>query len=124
MTQEGARESARDRMAVGDRDLVAVFGGSLGARRINQAVERAVADWDGPPLVVHHVVGRREWTSEDTGQYGATPAVDYRRIPLTSNRAFLKKGLIAEAAIPEPVSDRQIRNWTDGYSDLFKVLKF
>ena len=43
---------------------------------------------------------------------------------LTTNRAFLKKGLIAEAAIPEPVSDRQIRNWTDGYSDLFKVLKF
>ena len=43
---------------------------------------------------------------------------------LTTNRAFLKKGLIAEAAIPEPVSDRQIRNRTDDYSDLFQVLKF
>jgi UDP-N-acetylglucosamine:LPS N-acetylglucosamine transferase len=67
-------------MAVGERYFVAVFGGSLGARRINQAVERTVADWDGPPLVVHHVVGRRDWASEDTGEYGATPSVDYRRV--------------------------------------------
>ncbi len=87
MTQGGARESARERMAVGDRDLVAVFGGSLGARRINQAVERAVADWDGPPLVVHHVVGRRDWTSEDTGQHGATPSVDYRRVAYEDDMA-------------------------------------
>ena len=87
MTQEGARESARERMAVGDRDLVAVFGGSLGARRINQAVERAVADWDGPPLVVHHVVGRRDWTSEDTGQHGVTPSVDYRRVAYEDDMA-------------------------------------
>jgi len=43
---------------------------------------------------------------------------------LTTNRAFLKKSLIAEAAIPEPVSDKQIRTWTDDYSDLFQVLKF
>ncbi|SUZ95631.1 uncharacterized protein METZ01_LOCUS48485 [marine metagenome] len=87
MTQEGAREAARERMAVGDRDLVAVFGGSLGARRINQAVERAVADWDGPPLVVHHVVGRRDWTSEDTGQHGVTPSVDYRRVAYEDDMA-------------------------------------
>ena len=42
---------------------------------------------------------------------------------LTTNRAFLKKNLIAEAAIPEPVSDKQIRTWTDDYSELFQVLK-
>ena len=43
---------------------------------------------------------------------------------LTTNRAFLKKSLIAEAAIPEPVSDKQIRTWTDDYSEFFQVLKF
>lgn len=43
---------------------------------------------------------------------------------LTTNRAFLKKGLIAEAAIREPMSDKQIRTWTDDYSNLFQVLKF
>ena len=87
MTRAGAREAARERMAVGDRDFVAVFGGSLGARRINQAVERAVADWDGHPLVVHHVVGRRDWASEDTEQYGATVLVDYRRVSYEDDMA-------------------------------------
>ena len=43
---------------------------------------------------------------------------------LTTNRAFLKKSLIAEAVIPEPVSDKQIRTWTDDYSELFQVLMF
>jgi len=43
---------------------------------------------------------------------------------LTTNRAFLKKSLIAEAAILEPVSDKQIRTWTDNYSELFQVLMF
>ena len=42
---------------------------------------------------------------------------------LTTNRAFPKKSLTAETAIPEPVSDKQIRTWTDDYSELFQVLK-
>jgi undecaprenyldiphospho-muramoylpentapeptide beta-N-acetylglucosaminyltransferase len=46
----------------GDRALVVAFGGSLGARRINQAVAGLVARWaDRRDLAVHHVVGERDW---------------------------------------------------------------
>jgi UDP-N-acetylglucosamine--N-acetylmuramyl-(pentapeptide) pyrophosphoryl-undecaprenol N-acetylglucosamine transferase len=44
------------------RRLLLVFGGSLGARRINDAVLGALPGWRSrPDLAVHHVVGRRDW---------------------------------------------------------------
>ena len=43
---------------------------------------------------------------------------------LTKNEEFLNKGLITEAALREAVSDKQIRTWTDDYSNLFQILKF
>lgn len=87
MAREGAREVARNRMEVGDRDLVTIFGGSLGARRINRAVERAVAEWDGPQMVVHHVVGRRDWCLGAMGKYEVDPKVDYRRVAYEDDMA-------------------------------------
>lgn len=45
-----------------DRRLVLVFGGSLGALRINEAALEAGAVWsDRADLTVHQVVGRRDW---------------------------------------------------------------
>lgn len=46
-----------------DRHLLAVFAGSLGARRLNDSVAAAVEGaWaDRDDLAVHHVVGAREW---------------------------------------------------------------
>jgi UDP-N-acetylglucosamine--N-acetylmuramyl-(pentapeptide) pyrophosphoryl-undecaprenol N-acetylglucosamine transferase len=45
-----------------DRSVVGVFGGSLGARRINLAVVDAVSAWrDRTDLAVRHVVGERDW---------------------------------------------------------------
>jgi UDP-N-acetylglucosamine:LPS N-acetylglucosamine transferase len=42
--------------------VVAVFGGSLGARRINQATLELVESWASRrDLTVYHVVGRRDW---------------------------------------------------------------
>ncbi len=38
--------------------VLGVFGGSLGARVINEAVAGALHHWDGPPLQVVHLVGR------------------------------------------------------------------
>lgn len=38
---------------------VGVFGGSLGAGAINDAVSAMVAGWDGPPMQVLHLVGTR-----------------------------------------------------------------
>ena len=56
----------RARRALGlleDRVTIGVFGGSLGARRINDAIGGLVARWrDGrDDLSMYHIVGRRDW---------------------------------------------------------------
>jgi UDP-N-acetylglucosamine--N-acetylmuramyl-(pentapeptide) pyrophosphoryl-undecaprenol N-acetylglucosamine transferase len=46
-----------------DRTVVAVFGGSLGALRLNHAVLGALGTWGGrSDLAVRHVVGERDWS--------------------------------------------------------------
>ncbi len=59
----GDRLPARRRLGLPeDRTVVLAFGGSLGARRINQAVTGLVDQWvDRTDLAVHHVVGERDW---------------------------------------------------------------
>ena len=61
-----SRDRERARAALGlpvDRRVVAAFGGSLGARRINLAVVAALQRWaERDDLAVRHVVGRRDWT--------------------------------------------------------------
>ena len=54
----------------GDRSVVAVFGGSLGARRINGAIDGAAARWAArDDLAIYHIVGRRDW-----GAYCSDPS--------------------------------------------------
>lgn len=49
-----------------DRMVVAVFGGSLGARTLNEAVRGALDWWkDRTDLAVRHVVGDRDWRPLD-----------------------------------------------------------
>jgi UDP-N-acetylglucosamine--N-acetylmuramyl-(pentapeptide) pyrophosphoryl-undecaprenol N-acetylglucosamine transferase len=56
------------------RRVVAVFGGSLGALRLNNAVLGALQTWAGrDDLAVRHVVGERDWDLV-TGQVGELPA--------------------------------------------------
>jgi len=59
------RDRAAARVAFGvdgDRKVLLVVGGSLGARRLNQAVLDALPAWaDRADLCVHHVVGARDW---------------------------------------------------------------
>lgn len=57
------RESARRALGLPlERRVLAVFGGSLGARRINFALLSALERWAGrSDLAVRHVVGRRDW---------------------------------------------------------------
>jgi UDP-N-acetylglucosamine--N-acetylmuramyl-(pentapeptide) pyrophosphoryl-undecaprenol N-acetylglucosamine transferase len=67
-------DPARDRSAAkrafgvpDDRPLVLVFGGSLGALRINEAAVEAARAWeDRDDLTLHHVVGRRDWDAIST----------------------------------------------------------
>lgn len=58
-----ARAAARQALGLPPGRLVlGVFGGSLGSRRINEAVAGLVPAWsDRGDLAVHHVVGRRDW---------------------------------------------------------------
>ncbi len=44
-----------------DQQFLAVFGGSLGARRINVAVFALMESWVDRPLSVHHVIGDRDF---------------------------------------------------------------
>ena len=55
--------AARDRLGLPPgRTVVAVFSGSLGSARINEAVRGLVEQWgDRTDLAVHHVVGARDW---------------------------------------------------------------
>jgi undecaprenyldiphospho-muramoylpentapeptide beta-N-acetylglucosaminyltransferase len=57
------RRAARRRLGLpADRATVAVFGGSLGARRINGAITGLAARWaDRADRTIYHVVGRRDW---------------------------------------------------------------
>ncbi|MDW3218513.1 MAG: undecaprenyldiphospho-muramoylpentapeptide beta-N-acetylglucosaminyltransferase [Acidimicrobiales bacterium] len=56
------RDDARRRLGVGpEQTMVLVMGGSLGARRINDALYDALPAWAGrTDLVVHHIAGARD----------------------------------------------------------------
>jgi UDP-N-acetylglucosamine--N-acetylmuramyl-(pentapeptide) pyrophosphoryl-undecaprenol N-acetylglucosamine transferase len=62
-----ARRAARQELGLDpDRATVVVFGGSLGARRINGAVDGLAQRWAGRgDRTIYHIVGRRDW--ETTG---------------------------------------------------------
>jgi UDP-N-acetylglucosamine:LPS N-acetylglucosamine transferase len=83
-----ARAAARAELGLpGDRSVVAVFGGSLGARRINRALDGAAVRWEArPDLAVYHIVGRRDWDD-----YSADPAVE--RVPARSADGTSPSGL-------------------------------
>lgn len=59
------RAAAKEALGLpADRMVVAVFGGSLGARRINEAAKGLSQAWaTRADLAVYHVVGSRDWDS-------------------------------------------------------------
>jgi UDP-N-acetylglucosamine:LPS N-acetylglucosamine transferase len=58
-----AREAALSELGIpADRQVVVVFGGSLGARQINRAVDGLVERWgERTDVAIYHIVGRRDW---------------------------------------------------------------
>ena len=72
------RPAARTALGVGDgRRMVAVFGGSLGSRTINNAVTGALGLWrDRRDLHIRHIAGHRDYESLS------------RRVPADSERAL------------------------------------
>jgi undecaprenyldiphospho-muramoylpentapeptide beta-N-acetylglucosaminyltransferase len=73
-----ARRAARIELGLpADRPTVVVFGGSLGARRLNEAIDGVVHLWgDRCDRSVYHIVGRRDWAGRarpaGTGAHGPT----------------------------------------------------
>jgi undecaprenyldiphospho-muramoylpentapeptide beta-N-acetylglucosaminyltransferase len=76
------RAAARRQFGVGDgRRVVLVFGGSLGALRINRAVLAALPEWrERDDLTVHHVVGARDWDAISAVVPGDVGRVEYRPV--------------------------------------------
>jgi undecaprenyldiphospho-muramoylpentapeptide beta-N-acetylglucosaminyltransferase len=70
------RSEARAKLGLPeDRPLVTVFGGSLGARHLNEAVDGLVARWqDRPDRSIYHIVGRRGWDERQTDGESQDPA--------------------------------------------------
>ena len=69
--------------------MVGVFGGSLGARRINEAACDLVDEWrDRSDRAVYHVVGRRDWPAGgDPTPTAGVPIV--RRVPYEEHMELL-----------------------------------
>ncbi|MCP3933918.1 MAG: UDP-N-acetylglucosamine--N-acetylmuramyl-(pentapeptide) pyrophosphoryl-undecaprenol N-acetylglucosamine transferase [Actinomycetia bacterium] len=61
--RDGERELAAARLGLPEtKTIIAAFGGSLGARRINHAVLDLADRWsDRDDVAIHHVIGRRDW---------------------------------------------------------------
>jgi UDP-N-acetylglucosamine:LPS N-acetylglucosamine transferase len=81
------RSAVRAGLSVDDGvPLVVVFSGSLGARRVNEAVTDLACRWAHRPVVVHHVTGTRDLdlvTARVAGHADTLAAgvIDYRLVP-------------------------------------------
>ncbi|MEI2817544.1 MAG: glycosyltransferase [Microthrixaceae bacterium] len=63
-----------------------VFAGSLGARRINEAVAGLVEAWaDRSDLFVYHVIGRRDFESFTRPELPDGAGIEYRAVEYESN---------------------------------------
>ena len=90
------RAAARRRLGLPeDRAVVAVFGGSLGARRINGAVDGMAERWaTRGDLAIYHIVGRRDW-----GAYGFDPGVERAPAAATAPSAGAERGTAGDGAL-------------------------
>jgi undecaprenyldiphospho-muramoylpentapeptide beta-N-acetylglucosaminyltransferase len=76
---------------LGDRRVVVAFGGSLGARRINQAVVGLASEWrDRSDVGIYHIVGRRDWEELAAAKPELPPAgLWYEQVPYEDRMALV-----------------------------------
>ena len=88
----GARRAARLSLGLPeDRVVVAAIGGSLGARRINEAVMALARRWAArPDVAIFHVVGRRDaaWAARAAGGDAGAGALRYVQVPYEQQMAL------------------------------------
>ncbi len=80
------RSEARAELGIDELTrVVTVFGGSLGARRINEAVLALCNSWADRPLLIRHIVGQRDldWAQERRNTWLSehpNPSLDYQQV--------------------------------------------
>ncbi len=76
------RTAARAELGVdAGRTMVAVVTGSLGSRRVNDAVVAAIPEWaDRDDLVIRHVIGTRDFDGEAPPPDVPSPGLEYHRV--------------------------------------------
>lgn len=83
---DAGRLAARQRLGLPPgKTVLLAWGGSLGSRRINEAVRALAESWaDRDDLAVHHVIGRRDyssWSPPDCGR------LEYRAVEYEGSMA-------------------------------------
>ncbi len=76
--ERDSRHRSAARLSLGlpaDRPTVAVFGGSLGARHLNQVTAELADRWrDRADRSIYHIVGRRDWEEDGYALVDGAPA--------------------------------------------------
>ena len=75
-----SRNETRRELGVGDRKMITAFGGSLGARHLNETIFELSQNWKGEAISIYHIVGSRDW--QDFSQLDRKPVrnVEYEMI--------------------------------------------
>ena len=75
-----SRNETRRELGVGDRKVITAFGGSLGARHLNETIFELSQNWKGEAISIYHIVGSRDW--QDFSQLDRKPVrnVEYEMI--------------------------------------------
>ncbi|HTO00594.1 MAG TPA: UDP-N-acetylglucosamine--N-acetylmuramyl-(pentapeptide) pyrophosphoryl-undecaprenol N-acetylglucosamine transferase [Microthrixaceae bacterium] len=84
--QNADKDAARQALGLpADRTVIVAFAGSLGSRRLNEAVVGAVGHWaERTDLAVHHVIGTRDW---DARPVPLTAGIHYQAVPYEERMA-------------------------------------
>ena len=89
LTEKIDRKGARNSLGVNEEILILAFGGSLGSQQINKAVKEFVESWDSERLIVHHVIGERDFKDETLSHIHISEPT--RRYPIADAGVWMKK---------------------------------
>ena len=75
-----SRDEIRRELGVGDRKVITVFGGSLGAHHLNETIFELSQKWEGEPICIYHIVGSRDWQDFSQFERNSAGNVEYEMI--------------------------------------------
>ena len=78
--EKDSRNKTRQELGIGDRKMITIFGGSLGARHLNETVFELAQNWDGEAISIYHVVGSRDWQEFSRFEQNPVGDVEYEMI--------------------------------------------